>query len=262
VPAPRYVYATSGVDHSISLFADDVTTGELTRAGQSMTNPASSAPERLVFHPNGRYAYAPDMTSGTVSVFAVDADTGWLEQHGQVTVAAGPHAIAIDPSGTFAYVTNQGSDLLHVFSIDASTGELTQVGTPIGTSFQPSAVQVDPTGQMVFITLKGRDTDGLGSGTVTTSGKTFSLPLTPAVTDLAERRSTSIVSNIRIISVRNPERARQTAWYFCKAIKLVRQTSMRTPEIPVPMMSSASEKPDSPRFILANASFVIGMQTC
>jgi 6-phosphogluconolactonase (cycloisomerase 2 family) len=164
VPAPRYVYATSSVDHSISLFADDVTTGELTRAGQSTASPATSAPERLVFHPNGRFAYAPDMAAGTVVLFAIDADSGLLAQMGDVPVAAGPHDIAIDPAGEFAYVTNMGSDLLHVFSIDPITGALTQVGPAIGTSFEPSAVKVDPTGTLVFITLKGRDSDGLGSG--------------------------------------------------------------------------------------------------
>src|SRR4029078_10304941 len=78
VPAPRFVYATSGVDHSISFFADDIATGELTRAGQAMTNPASRAAEELVFHPNGRFAYATDSVAGTVTELAIDPDTGWL----------------------------------------------------------------------------------------------------------------------------------------------------------------------------------------
>jgi 6-phosphogluconolactonase (cycloisomerase 2 family) len=163
VAAPRYLYATSSVDRSISLFADDVETGELVRAGQALTSASESAPERMVFDPSGRFAYVPSMTTGNVSSYRIDADTGLFTLVNTVPTAIGPHSIAVDPTSRFAYVASQGSDLLHQFSINPVTGALTQIGGPIATSFQPSDIGIVPAGNLLFITLRGRDTDGLGS---------------------------------------------------------------------------------------------------
>lgn len=181
VAPPRFVYSVSSSDNSVSVFANDVFSGELTRAGHVVTGGIDAAPERLYFHPNGRFAYAPNMTSGTVSVFDIDPDSGALSKKASAVCGVGPHVVAIDPNGSFAYVANRGANQICVFAIDPANGELTLTGAPTVTGPQPSTAEFDPTGTILFVTTRGEEPDGFGSSIATYSKNA----LTGALTQLA-----------------------------------------------------------------------------
>jgi 6-phosphogluconolactonase len=188
-PSGRFVYvANEGgfLPTSISMYAANVTTGDLTDMG---TIAAAGRAVSVGLHPSGKFAYLVNGIDapGGVSMYTIDITTGALTPG--VTIAAGtnPASIAVDPTGKFAYVTNADSNDVSMYTISATTGALTSGGT-VAAGTNPLSVAVDPTGKFAYVTNAGSNdvsmyTINATTGTLTAIGRVVAgaLPASMAV---------------------------------------------------------------------------------
>jgi 6-phosphogluconolactonase (cycloisomerase 2 family) len=185
VAAPRFAYALSGVDSSITIFGVDAEDGHLRRRGYRMPPPGENGAEQLVLHPSERFLYVPNTATENISVYAIDPHEGWLTSRASAGASAGPHRIAFRPDGRFAYVVASGADELLIYDVDLVSGELVLARAPLPTAHAPSDVAIDPQGRFLFLASTGALPDGQGgvqayaidpfTGDVTPSGSVVRL---------------------------------------------------------------------------------------
>jgi len=103
-----YVYSTSASNGTVSAFAVDYQSGELTQLNGSPFPTQFGNPVSIISHPNGRFVYViSGSQNAAVESFAVGSD-GKLYAQTTVNITSGatyPTAAAIDPAGNFLYVT-------------------------------------------------------------------------------------------------------------------------------------------------------------
>ena len=157
-----YAYVANSIDHTISAYSIDTTTGVLIpMAGSPFSNAGTiiAAPTAITVNPAGTVAYTANTNDGTVSAYAINPNTGALSS-GMPYLTGGqdPFSMAIDPTGKFAYVANIGVKNngigVTAFGIGA-VGALTQlVGSPysaLPAGVVPTTVTVDPSGKFVLV---------------------------------------------------------------------------------------------------------------
>ncbi len=158
---PEFVYVLSDGGKTVSMYAADSCTGELTP-----TTPATVATgandfgaEDMAVDPAGRFAYVANLMSNaadlaTISMYTINSSTGILTPTTPATVPTGyfPQGIAIDPSGKFVYTANSDDNTVSMFTIDSSTGLLTPTTPPsVATGWSPSSVTVDPSSRFAYV---------------------------------------------------------------------------------------------------------------
>ncbi len=144
-PTGRFVYVVNYGSNSVSAFAINQNTGDLSSLGASVA--AGTAPVGITVDPSGRFAYVTNSNSNTVSVYSIDQASGLLKAVSTAPTGVYPFAVAVDPTGRFAYVADSG---VSVYAIDQTTGALT-AGTPVTAGTGPTAITVDPTGKYVYV---------------------------------------------------------------------------------------------------------------
>jgi len=172
-----YVFSTSAANGSVSAYAVDYQSGELTQiAGSPFTGQVGNNPVTLVAAPNQKFIYIiGGSQSSTVEEMAVGTD-GKLYGQKTYNLASGDTyatSAAIDPSGKFLYVAftyispfgpaNLGRGGISVFPINADNS----LGTPttVNAGNNPVAIAVSPadcavtaaagTGQQTCTTTNG-----------------------------------------------------------------------------------------------------------
>jgi 6-phosphogluconolactonase (cycloisomerase 2 family) len=137
-PDGAHVYVPGSDDGSLTVFARNAATGELTfvetqREGQAGVTGLSGV-ARAVVSPDGAHVYAVGLTPGSIAAFSRNTGTGALtfvgslaDETGGITGLAGAAGITLSGDGAFAYVQAHTDKAVTVFSRDAGTGVLTQV---------------------------------------------------------------------------------------------------------------------------------------
>lgn len=140
----KFLHVINELNGSISTYAANLATGELTHVQTVPTLPADftgtntcaeirlSADERFVYGSNRGHdslvAYARDPAQGTLTLVQTIASGG---KH--------PRNFNLTPDGAWLICANKDSDNVVVFRVDAATGKLAPVGTPVAV---PQAVCV------------------------------------------------------------------------------------------------------------------------
>lgn len=163
-PAPRFAYALSGADATITVFGVDLETGRLAPKGYEPAPAGASGGEQLCVHPSEAFLYASNTGSDAIAVYAVDPLEGWLSARGTTPAGPGPHRMVLHPSGRFAFVVSMASSELFVFDVDAVTGELVHARAPISVGTRPVDVTLDPEGRFLFVAFAGALGSGGGAG--------------------------------------------------------------------------------------------------
>ncbi|NBA95471.1 lactonase family protein [Pseudomonas sp. R5(2019)] len=154
-PDNRFLYLLSEMAGSVTTFAINPNTGQLTALGEvnaipadsglvhgaarPMIKPGQPVPPPLAANliwaadialtPDGRFLYTSERTGSTVSVFTVDRDSGLPNFVQNLKVEQQPRGITVDPSGQWLLVTGEKSPNVGVYAIDPSRGTLTQHAT-------------------------------------------------------------------------------------------------------------------------------------
>ncbi|HEY0195693.1 MAG TPA: lactonase family protein, partial [Kofleriaceae bacterium] len=142
-PGGAHAYLVNENDSTLTVFAYDATTGQLS-AQQTVSTRAAGATgsntgAEIAVHPSGTWVYASNRGDNTIATFRID-QTGKVALVGQTpTGGATPRQFAIDPTGGWLFVANQDSNTVVRFAIDVAAGTLTRTGTPL-TASQPSFI--------------------------------------------------------------------------------------------------------------------------
>jgi 6-phosphogluconolactonase len=134
-PNDRWLYLIEELSSTVTSFAWDALTGELTRGQTIELLPAdftgdNTAAEILV-HVGGRFLYASNRGDDSIVLCHIDEATGRLTL--QERVASGgrtPRYMAFDRTHRWLFVANVDSDAVTIFAIDGATGTLTPHGAP------------------------------------------------------------------------------------------------------------------------------------
>ena len=146
--ASRFVYASSPVDNTLSMFTINASTGALSPIAGGKT-PTGSQPIGVTTDPAGKYAYVANWGDGTISAYTIDPVTGSLIANGIVAADANVRRLRVDPTGRFLYAVNQMSNSVSMYRIGAD-GRLTSNAT-IATDIQPLDIAIDPLGRSVYV---------------------------------------------------------------------------------------------------------------
>jgi len=162
-PSGRTLYAVNELaDGSVSAFARDPQTGDLTPLGAAPTGGA--APCHLALHPDGRWLAVANYTGGQVAVFALRADGGL----GTLTATAVHHGRSVNPkrqekphphgvywsaAGDRLWVPDLGTDEVVLHSFDDAAGRFrgdpTKITLPAGCG--PRHLALHPSGEIVYV---------------------------------------------------------------------------------------------------------------
>ena len=194
-PSSQFAFMPEGSLNKVSVYAIDLTTGNLTFAS-SVASGTGGGTNCVAVDPSGKFAYATNGGSNNVSMYTINTLTGALTPIGTGYVATGtfPASVAVDPSGKYVYVANYSSNDVSMYSINATTGTLTAIGTPgtVAAGSEPISVAADPSGRFIYvvnlasnnISIYRIGADGtlssVGSGTVTAGSSPESVTVDPS----------------------------------------------------------------------------------
>jgi 6-phosphogluconolactonase (cycloisomerase 2 family) len=171
-PVYKYLYVSNQEGNTVSGYAINASTGELTAVPGSPFG-ADVRPLFPIPEPSGKFLYVGNRGDTTtpprVSAYAVDAATGELTELDaspfDFTVAPQPPGtdFALPPipfahrSGAFAYAAAtlraDGSSRLYGTTINSLTGELTEInGFPVDIGFRVGGPSQDSAGRILFVT--------------------------------------------------------------------------------------------------------------
>jgi YVTN family beta-propeller protein len=150
-PSGKFVYVANEGGTGVSMFAIDITTGDLTPTGAIATAGRALS---VAVDPTGKFAYvgagSDSGSAGNVSIYAINATTGVLTSIGTIAAGTAP-VVAVDPTGKFVYASNSGSNDVSMYAIDTTTGALTSIGT-ISAGSTPTSIAVHPSGNFAYVT--------------------------------------------------------------------------------------------------------------
>lgn len=129
-PDGGYAYVADEFSDSVSVYAFDGGTGQLTHLATESTIPAgfdgnTNTCADVHITPDGRFVYVSNRGHDSLAMFAVDPGTGLLTSLGQVPTEPRPREFEVSPRGRYAFAAGQDSGMLASYAIDQATGELT-----------------------------------------------------------------------------------------------------------------------------------------
>ena len=135
-PDARFAYVLNEMAATVTVFAYDAATGQLTEQQSIATVPADFTGQKscaeIAIHPSGRWLYASNRGHDSLAVFAIDPVTGQLTyETTQSTGGKTPRSFAILPSARYLVMANQNSDTLRFCRVDDATGRLEPVGETV-----------------------------------------------------------------------------------------------------------------------------------
>ena len=128
-PTRQWLFAINELDSTITTFAYDKESGQLTIKQTLSTLPSNfhgeSTCAAIRVHPSGNFVYGSNRGHDSIALFSVDKQGGELKAIGhQSTQGKTPRDFNIDPSGNWMLVANQDTNTIVTFRIDTQTGEL------------------------------------------------------------------------------------------------------------------------------------------
>jgi 3-carboxymuconate cyclase len=133
-PNGRFVYANNEMGLSVTAFAREPATGELTALGTVPTSEKPTGPldgvttAEILCHPNGRWLYVSSRGDDLIAVYAI-AEDGTLRLIENIPAGVQiPRGMALDPTGRWIVVAGQKDNRVTSLKIDAETGRLTPSG--------------------------------------------------------------------------------------------------------------------------------------
>gem|GEM_PF-7048130 len=184
-----YLLAANYNSSSISSYAIDRKTGNLTLVEHHALSSGDSGPAWLFTHPTKNRVYSANAGSSTISVLTVHED-GTLEALSSVSAGSGVASLAINAQGTLLYSADQGANRIGIFSI-ASDGSLTAL-TPVAlaSGAQPNHLLLSPDGRFLYTAnwgtenvsqfqVAGSSLVSIGSDVATGSGGVYTLAISP-----------------------------------------------------------------------------------
>jgi 6-phosphogluconolactonase len=152
-PDNRFLYAVTEMTGTVTSFALDKNSGQLTEISSASGLPADSklvpglprgaagaanTPPRdtssdiwasdIRMTPDGRFLYMSERTSSTLASFSIDQATGKLSYLGSTPTEQQPRGFGIDPKGHFLVVAGEKADTVSLYGIDQASGALTALG--------------------------------------------------------------------------------------------------------------------------------------
>lgn len=153
---PRFAYALSAFDRTVSSFTVDASTGQLRQSGYAVTG---ETPLDMVAEPQGRFVYVANASDGSVAVHRANTAQGTLGPISASTVLGGRvPSLTAEASGRFVYAANETTGVLTTLAINTTTGALTKVGdtrvtTPVNAdpTARPGLIWTEPSGKFAFV---------------------------------------------------------------------------------------------------------------
>jgi len=152
-PTKNFLYAVNEEDATLSSFAIDAKSGNLTFLNSQPSQ--GGAPCHLVVDPTGKFVLAANYSGGSCIVFPVNPDAS-LGKASSFQQHQGPkkngHSIHLDQANKFALCCDLGLDKVIIYSFDATIGSLTPHGfmsTPKGSG--PRHFAWYPDGKTAFV---------------------------------------------------------------------------------------------------------------
>ncbi|WP_455218331.1 lactonase family protein, partial [Kaarinaea lacus] len=125
-PSGRFAYVTNWAGLSLSVFAINETSGELSPVDGSPFA-TGGRPYAVTVHPSGRFVYVTSWDSDAVWGYVIDSSSGRLTPLPDspfLTYGQSPISIVFSTSGKRAYVSNTNSNSITVYDVDGNTGNL------------------------------------------------------------------------------------------------------------------------------------------
>ncbi len=126
----RFLYVVNELDNTVTRFARDIDSGELTPAESVSTLPTDFAGDSLAselqLHPRGeRFLYVANRGHDSIVIFARDPATGRLKLLDHVETGGGhPRHFCISPDGRWLACANRHANEVRLFAIAPVTGLL------------------------------------------------------------------------------------------------------------------------------------------
>lgn len=144
----KFVAASNPEDSTISVFAADAETGNLTPIiGSPFTGPILSThtPQCLTFsHDDNFLAVTCTGSQSYIDIFSVDSISGALDEVLSYTVDGSPYGLEYSQDGVFLVVVSQ-PNTLYIYFVDNDTGSLTQIpNSPFELEINPYSLAITP----------------------------------------------------------------------------------------------------------------------
>ncbi|WBB59505.1 lactonase family protein [Streptomyces sp. WMMC500] len=139
-PQGAYAYVANELDSTVTAYAHDAETGELTRLESLPTlpddvDPGGNYPAEITISGDGRFVYLSNRGHNSVARLAVAADGAELSLVDTVPCGGDwPRHITLSPDGALFYSANERGRTIGVFTVDAESGALTAAGEPFATA--------------------------------------------------------------------------------------------------------------------------------
>jgi len=141
----RFGYVANASDNTLSIFALNAATGQLSPRGHVTTG---TSPQAIALDPAGKFVFVVNNLSDDLSTYTINPSTGGLTalSGSPFATGSGPVSVAVDRSGAFAYVANADSNNVSAYAIHPTTGVLTEIsGSPFAAGTNPQSVAVSGT---------------------------------------------------------------------------------------------------------------------
>ncbi|MFK7929389.1 MAG: beta-propeller fold lactonase family protein, partial [Myxococcota bacterium] len=149
VQPPRFAFASSTEDDTLSTYVMDPATGILKLQAVRVAPTGEEDPGELIAHPSGSYIYSVNGV-GNISHYRLAVASGRLDSRGTIATGSGPHAVAVAPGGESLYVLARGEDAVYIYDIDPD-GALTQLGAPVATDLGAASITISPEGTFAYV---------------------------------------------------------------------------------------------------------------
>ncbi|MCX4241365.1 lactonase family protein [Paraliomyxa miuraensis] len=129
-PDGGHAYVSDEFSDSVSVYAFDASSGQLTHLATESTIPAgfdgsNNTCADVHITPDGRFVYVSNRGHDSLAMFAVDPVTGLLTSLGQVSTEPRPREFEVSPRGRYVFAAGQDSGMVASYAIDQETGVLT-----------------------------------------------------------------------------------------------------------------------------------------
>ena len=180
----QFAYTANNTDGTISSYAIDPTSGQLTAIGAAVNDGgARTTPAAVSLSPDGKWAFSATNQGKQIYAFAINRMTGALTAtpnspfNNPAFVTGHPFPdIAVDPTSKFLYLASLNDNLVVGFAINQTTGDLTQIGTSFAAGAGAGAIPAfSPNGKFLYVmnqtgnTVSGYSIDA-SSGSLTPIG--------------------------------------------------------------------------------------------
>jgi 6-phosphogluconolactonase len=149
-PAGRFLYATDAGATTVSSYAVDSSSGQITPRAQAGLSGGSRALS-IAVDPMGRFLFVARMGGG-IDVLSIDRTNGNL-----TPVAGSPfdtarqaEVLSLHPGGRFLWATRTFNFAIESFAVDSTTGALAYQSTRSLNGTTPTATAVSPDGVQMF----------------------------------------------------------------------------------------------------------------